>query len=292
MLIGSPEGDTIVGEAGDDTLSGGGGNDNLRGDAGADDLSGGDGQDEASYAGATAPLQLSIGDSANNGAAGEGDDIHDDIEALAGGSGNDVLIGNAGANRLIASAARTSSAAGPGRTSYSGGTTAMSSTRARPRPRARRLARPPAARGRGGRPARLPPARAGHRGRSGRCPERVRARPGREARMQDADAAAPSRSPCAALPRAPCRAAVGSGSLPRTGVASRRKSASGRVDPGRADAPADALCRAPPARQLPPREGADAPDRRARQRHGEPQRVRLPADPEARARPRWVTSSR
>ena len=102
VLIGSPEADTIVGEAGDDALSGGGNNDNLRGDAGADDLSGGDGQDEASYAGATAPLQLSIGDGANDGAAGEGDDIHDDIEALAGGSGNDVLIGNAGANRLIA----------------------------------------------------------------------------------------------------------------------------------------------------------------------------------------------
>ena len=29
-------------------------------------------------------------------------DIHDDIEALAGGSGNDVLIGSAGPNRLIA----------------------------------------------------------------------------------------------------------------------------------------------------------------------------------------------
>ena len=102
VLIGSPEADTMVGQAGDDVLSGGGGNDNLSGDAGADDLSGGDGQDEASYAGATAPLQLSIGDGANDGAAGEGDNIHDDIEALAGGSGNDVLIGNAGANRLIA----------------------------------------------------------------------------------------------------------------------------------------------------------------------------------------------
>jgi len=102
VLIGSPERDTIVGEADDDTLSGGGGNDHLRGDAGADDLSGGDGQDEASYAGATAPLQLSIGGGADDGAAGEGDNIHGDIEALAGGSGNDVLIGSAGANRLIA----------------------------------------------------------------------------------------------------------------------------------------------------------------------------------------------
>ena len=102
VLIGGPDGDTIAGEAGDDILSGGGGNDHLRGDAGADDLRGDDGVDEASYAGATASLQLSIGGGADDGAAGEGDDIHDDIEALAGGSGNDVLIGNAGANRLIA----------------------------------------------------------------------------------------------------------------------------------------------------------------------------------------------
>jgi hypothetical protein len=102
VLIGSPDGDTIDGEGGDDVLSGLGGNDILRGEEGADDLSGGDGQDETSYAGSTAPLQLSIGGGADDGAAGEGDNIHDDIEALAGGSGNDVLIGNAGANRLIA----------------------------------------------------------------------------------------------------------------------------------------------------------------------------------------------
>jgi Ca2+-binding RTX toxin-like protein len=58
--------------------------------------------DEASYAGATVPLTLSIGDGPNDGAAGENDDIRGDIEALAGGSRNDVLIGTAGANRLIA----------------------------------------------------------------------------------------------------------------------------------------------------------------------------------------------
>ena len=102
VLTGSPEGDTIVAGEGDDTLAGGGGNDHLEGGAGADDLGGGDGFDEASYAGATVPLSLSIGDGANDGAAGENDDIHGDVEALAGGSGNDVLTGTAGPNRLIA----------------------------------------------------------------------------------------------------------------------------------------------------------------------------------------------
>jgi Ca2+-binding RTX toxin-like protein len=100
-LVGSPQGDSLHGGDGDDSLSGGGGNDHLTGADGADDLSGGTGIDEAAYGGAQ-PLQLSIGDGANDGVAGEGDDIRADIEWLAGGSGNDVLIGDAGANRLIA----------------------------------------------------------------------------------------------------------------------------------------------------------------------------------------------
>ncbi len=101
-LTGSPEGDTINAGDGNDTVAGGDGNDYLTGGAGADDLGGGGGFDEASYAGATAPLTLSIGDGPNDGAAGENDDIRDDVEALAGGSGNDVLTGTAGPNRLIA----------------------------------------------------------------------------------------------------------------------------------------------------------------------------------------------
>ena len=102
MLLGSPEGDTIDGGEGNDGVSAGGGDDHLTGGAGADDLAGGDGFDEASYAGATEPLTLTIGDGPNDGAAGENDDIHADIEALAGGTRDDVLVGTAGPNRLIA----------------------------------------------------------------------------------------------------------------------------------------------------------------------------------------------
>jgi Ca2+-binding RTX toxin-like protein len=101
-LTGSPEGDTINAGEGDDTIAAGDGNDHLEAGAGTDDIGGGGGADEASYAGATMPLRLSIGDGPNDGAAGENDDIREDIEALAGGSRNDVLIGTAGANRLIA----------------------------------------------------------------------------------------------------------------------------------------------------------------------------------------------
>src|SRR4051812_17378049 len=102
LLTGSPEGDSINAGEGDDTVAGGAGNDYLQGGAGADELGGGDGFDEASYAGATEPLSLSIGDGANDGAPGEADDIHGDVEALAGGRGDDVLTGTAGPNRLIA----------------------------------------------------------------------------------------------------------------------------------------------------------------------------------------------
>jgi len=101
MLIGGAEGDYLNGGAGDDDLQAGAGKDELVGGPDADVLSGGDGPDEASYGG-SAPLRLSIGDGPNDGAAGEGDDIRGDVEALAGGTGDDVLVGDDDANRLIA----------------------------------------------------------------------------------------------------------------------------------------------------------------------------------------------
>ncbi len=64
-------------------------------------LSGGADLDEVSYGGIE-PLRLSIGDGANDGVAGEGDDIREDIEGLTGGRGDDVLIGDEDGNRLIA----------------------------------------------------------------------------------------------------------------------------------------------------------------------------------------------
>jgi hypothetical protein len=99
--VGSPQRDTLNGGDGDDELLAGGGNDYLTGALGADMLSGGDGVDAVSYGG-NEPLRLSIGDGANDGAAGEGDDIRGDVEGLTGGFGSDVLIGNDESNRLIA----------------------------------------------------------------------------------------------------------------------------------------------------------------------------------------------
>ena len=100
-LVGSPGRDTLSGGDGQDELSAGDGTDHLDGGGGADFLSGGAGLDEVSYGGSL-PLQLSIGDGPNDGGPGEGDDIREDVEALTGGSGDDLLIGDDDGNRLIA----------------------------------------------------------------------------------------------------------------------------------------------------------------------------------------------
>ncbi len=112
-LVGSPERDTVNGGEGDDELLGGDGGDYLTGAGGADVLSGGPGLDEVAYGGSE-PLHLSIGDGANDGASGEGDDIREDVEGLSGGSGDDVLIGDDDGNRLIAYGGRDVLRAGGG----------------------------------------------------------------------------------------------------------------------------------------------------------------------------------
>lgn len=102
------------GPDGADTLSGGAGNDYMLGDAGADVFSGGDGTDTVGYSdhymtcgsgcsseGVTADLE---GGAANDGNSVDGsttkDDIHSDVENLAGSMGDDTLTGNGGGNRL------------------------------------------------------------------------------------------------------------------------------------------------------------------------------------------------
>ena len=100
ILVGNADRNYLTGGPGDDQLLAGDGSDSLVGDAGADVLSGGGGLDEVTYGGVV-PLRLSIGDGPNDGAAGEGDDIREDVEAIGGGQGDDVLIGDADGNRLI-----------------------------------------------------------------------------------------------------------------------------------------------------------------------------------------------
>ena len=108
FIVGSSQGDTMIGgggndifvsEGGDDILSGGGGDDFFRGGAGADDLTGGLGTDQAEYlsSGVGVTVDLSLGTCL--GGEAEGDTLSE-IENLTGSSFNDTLIGEVGANTL------------------------------------------------------------------------------------------------------------------------------------------------------------------------------------------------
>ena len=116
-LTGGGDSDTLVGNGGDGVIDGGPGNDTLVGGGGADDLIGGPGLDTASYAGASAPVTVTIGDNGtaltgNDGAAGESDNVEGDVERVVGGNGSNVLTGDGGDNVLVG---------GPGNDAISGG---------------------------------------------------------------------------------------------------------------------------------------------------------------------------
>ena len=119
-MTGGSAKDALTGSAQDDTLTGGGGADTLRGLAGADRLLGGDGNDSLDggigaddirgeagardrvlYSTRTATVGVELNDVAEDGEAGEGDNVHSDVEDITGGAGSDFLVGDADANRLL-----------------------------------------------------------------------------------------------------------------------------------------------------------------------------------------------
>ncbi len=107
-LYGDAGNDELLGEEGNDILNGGEGDDNLDGShaavsnaqAGADTYIGGPGYDRFSYFSRMAPISATLDGVANDGEAGEGDNIHPDVEEVGGGWGDDTLIGSDGDNVL------------------------------------------------------------------------------------------------------------------------------------------------------------------------------------------------
>lgn len=91
VIFGSAGRDTLIGLGGNDSLNGGDGTDVLDGGFGSDTLSGGAGNDVADYSNRTGDLVISTDGNANDGEAGELDDVQTDIELVQGGSGNDRL---------------------------------------------------------------------------------------------------------------------------------------------------------------------------------------------------------
>ena len=111
----------LFGEAGNDRLTGGGGDDLLDGGIGSDTLAGGPGRDTADYSARTAPVSVSLNGSADDGEAGEGDNVGNDVEVLVGGSGDDQLAGNDGDNALLGNAGNDILGGGGGNDQLDGG---------------------------------------------------------------------------------------------------------------------------------------------------------------------------
>jgi uncharacterized delta-60 repeat protein len=113
--------DTLVGGLGPDLLRGGDGHDRLDGAGGADALHGGPGADTADYSGRTDALDISLDGIANDGAAGEKDNVAADVETVLGGSGGDRIVGSAGNNALYGNGGNDTLDGGLGADLVSGG---------------------------------------------------------------------------------------------------------------------------------------------------------------------------
>jgi Ca2+-binding RTX toxin-like protein len=108
-ITGGPVPEFISGGDDSDTLSGGEGNDTFFdgsgdiavGTAGNDTIAGGPGSDSVQYQrDSPAPLSLTLDGIANDGQAGEADNLLE-LENIFGGEGDDTIVGDASQNRLL-----------------------------------------------------------------------------------------------------------------------------------------------------------------------------------------------
>ncbi len=103
VLSGGPGNDTIMGGDGDDTLNGDAGDDIFMTDTatdGADVFAGGAGTDTVNTSSRSADQTITVDGRANDGIAGEDDNVRTDVENIIGGAGDDTITGGSGANRI------------------------------------------------------------------------------------------------------------------------------------------------------------------------------------------------
>jgi uncharacterized delta-60 repeat protein len=132
LLVGNGGKDSLIGNEGADVLRGGSGDDRLDGENGkefqlgkplsSDQLFGDAGIDTADYSHRGTALTLKLDNVANDGAAGENDNIHADVENILGGSGNDLIVGGPFANSLVGNAGNDIIWGGEGNDTLVGGT--------------------------------------------------------------------------------------------------------------------------------------------------------------------------
>jgi Ca2+-binding RTX toxin-like protein len=119
VIFGAGGNDGLEGKDGDDTLNGGDGNDTIWGKGGKDTIAAGDGADTimggdgpdwisawtgvdtVTYEDHSAGVTVTLDGTANDGAAGEADNVLPGAENLVGGSGGDTLTGDGGPNTIV-----------------------------------------------------------------------------------------------------------------------------------------------------------------------------------------------
>jgi hypothetical protein len=114
LLDGGPGDDYFNDGAGDDSVSGGLNNDSFTVGTGRDDISGGDGSDTADFSARTGAVTITLNDQAEDGEAGEGDNVHADVESATGGSGNDRIVAGPNSSYLYGGAGNDSITGGAG----------------------------------------------------------------------------------------------------------------------------------------------------------------------------------
>jgi hypothetical protein len=119
-ITGDGTASTFVGGPGADTLNGGAGPDTLEGGPDGDDLRGGADVDRVSYP-EDAAQTVTLDDIADDGTAGEHDNVHSDVENVAAGPGNDTVTGSAVANTLDGGAGNDQLSGGSGLDTLLGG---------------------------------------------------------------------------------------------------------------------------------------------------------------------------
>jgi Ca2+-binding RTX toxin-like protein len=91
VVQGDAGNDTITAGGGNDTIQAGDGNDSLAGGPGADAIAGDGGDDTVTYVGATAAVSVYVDGVANDGTAGEGDNVDTSVDNIFGSNFDDRL---------------------------------------------------------------------------------------------------------------------------------------------------------------------------------------------------------
>ena len=130
QLSGGDDDDFLDGGRGNDTVSGGNGNDSFVNTfpaaPDADVYTGGDGFDDITETATSGGVSVTLDDAPGDGAPGEGDNIHSDIESVStirgdATSGDDTIVGSAAANDLTGGAGNDTIDGGDGDDQLSGG---------------------------------------------------------------------------------------------------------------------------------------------------------------------------